>query len=88
VIRAAGHAHAQTEVDLPLRREAQINRGEDLLLIPQGGADLSGVNLEGANLREARARSVHQICCAMDRRGALLDESLLQQVDSQYGTIR
>ena len=52
------------------------------------GADLSDLNREGADLREARGLSAHQLCCAMDRRGALLDESLLQQVDSQCGTIR
>jgi uncharacterized protein YjbI with pentapeptide repeats len=52
------------------------------------GADLSGVNLEGADLGEPGGLSVHQICFAMDRQGALWDESLLQQVDSQYGTTR
>jgi len=63
-------------------------RGADLQGAILRGADLSGANLGGADLREARGLNAGQICSAMDRRGALLDESLQHQVDSQCGTIR
>lgn len=72
--------------------EADLRRadlgGADLQGAILRGADLSGANLEGADLREARGLSADQICSAMQRRGALLDETLQHQVDSQCGAIR
>ena len=33
MIRRGGHPHAKPEIDLPLRRDIQINGGENLLLL-------------------------------------------------------
>ncbi|MFZ0334401.1 MAG: pentapeptide repeat-containing protein [Candidatus Acidiferrales bacterium] len=44
------------------------------------GADLSGSNLDGADLRGALSVTAAQICAAASRRGAQMDDALLQQV--------
>ena len=49
------------------------------------GADLSGTNLDGADLRGASGLSVSQVCSAMSRRGAQLDDAMRAQVEVQCG---
>lgn len=66
------------EADL---RRADL-RGANLQGAILRGADLRGAFLEGADLREARGLTAEQICSVGGRRGALLDESLQQQVDT------
>lgn len=48
-------------------------------------ADLSGTSLEGADLRGALGLTASQVCSAKSRRGAVLDDALLVQVEAQCG---
>lgn len=49
------------------------------------GADLSGANLDGADLRGALSVTAAQICLAKSRKGAQMDQPLLQQVTISCG---
>ncbi len=49
------------------------------------GADLSGSNLDGVDLRGALSVTAVQICSAASRKGAQMDEPLLQQVTTSCG---
>jgi uncharacterized protein YjbI with pentapeptide repeats len=50
------------------------------------GADLSGSHLDGADLRGALSVTAAQICAAASRKGAQMDDALLQQVIISCGT--
>lgn len=52
------------------------------------GASLQDTNLDGADLRGALRLSAAQVCAARSRAGALMDDALLQQVESQCGSSR
>jgi len=47
--------------------------------------NLNGTSLEGADLRGALGLTAAQVCSAKSRRGAVLDESLKEQVEAQCG---
>lgn len=52
------------------------------------GADLSGTNLDGADLRGALGLTANQVCSAASRKGALLDDVLAAQVQTQCGGLQ
>lgn len=49
-------------------------------------ADLTQANLDGADLRGALELTAKQVCSAMSHNGALMDESLREQVNAACGT--
>jgi len=47
--------------------------------------NLSATSLEGADLRGALGLTAAQVCSAKSRRGAVMDDSLKEQVEAQCG---
>lgn len=92
VAKLSGARLRDAQLQHAILMEADLRRadlsGADLQGAILRGTDISGANLEGADLREARGLSADQICSATQRRGALLDETLQRQVDSQCGAAR
>jgi uncharacterized protein YjbI with pentapeptide repeats len=78
-------AHLQNAIAIEASLRGADLRGAEFAGTVLTGADLSEANLDGADLRGASGLSASQVCSAMSRRWALLDDGLGLQVQAQCG---